>query len=83
MMVAVIWTNIVVEIWLLYAFFQLKSVERKTFTTRVKIFFVVLAITGIIATFGKNLIYLLTSGLIAYAATVKDTEKGNGSIKVD
>lgn len=82
-MVAIIWTNIVVGISLLYAFFQLKSVEKKTFSVKLKIFFVVLAFTGIIATFGKNLIYLLTSGLIAYVASVKDTEKGNGSIKVD
>lgn len=83
MMVAVIWTNIVVGVSLLYAFFQLKSVERKTFTIKLKIFFVVLAITGIIGTFGKHLIYLLTSGFIAYVASVKDTENGNGSIKVD
>lgn len=83
MMVAIIWTNIVVVVSLLYAFFQLKSVERKTFTIKVKIFFVVLAITGIIATFGKSLIYLITSGLIAYVATAKDTENGNGSIKMD
>jgi hypothetical protein len=83
MMVVVIWTNLIIGIMLMYAFCKLQSIEKKTFGIKLKILLVVLAVTGIIATFGNHLIYLLTSGLIAYVALAKDKQKGNDNMEVD
>lgn len=82
MMAVVIWTNLIIGIMLMYAFFELKSIEHKTLTVKIKIILVVIAIAGLIATFGKHLIYLFTSGFIAYVALAKDKKKGNDSMEL-
>lgn len=81
-MAIVIWTNIMVGIILVYTFIRLKTSEKQTVGTKFKIFLVVVAIAGLIATFGENLIYLLTSGAIAFAVLGKD-RKDNEHIKLD
>lgn len=81
-MAVVIWTNLIVGIMLIYAFFELKSITHKTITVKLKILLVVLAIAGLLVTFGRNLLYLLTSGLIAYVALAKDRKKGNDNMEM-
>ena len=68
---------------LIYAFFVLKNKNSKKFSVRLKIFLVVLAITGILATFGKHLIYLLTSGAIVFVALAKEKTKKDGDYRMD
>jgi len=81
-MAVVIWNNLIVGIMLIYAFFELKSVAHKTITVRLKLILVVIAIAGLLVTFGRNLLYLLTSGLIAYVALAKDRKEGNDNMEM-
>ena len=83
MMLIVIWSNFVVLVLLLYAFCELKGSENKSNLVRIKVLLVIIAATGIVATFGRNLIYLLTSGLIAWAALEKGKPKGDEGIRLD
>lgn len=84
MMAWIIWCNIVIGLMLFYCFIKLKSLESKTLSIRVQLLLVVVAMAGIFLTFGENLIYLLTSGILAFVVAEKDYKKGNArNIKMD
>ena len=78
----IIWGNVVIAILLIYAFYKLKCIEIKTIIVKFKIILVVLSISGIFATFGENLIYLLISGIIAWVVLDKGNKKHNGHTKL-
>ena len=83
MMVLIIWSNVIIGITLLYGLLKLKDVKQKTISIQIQIVLLVLALTGIVLTFGNHFLYLITSGILAFVVAEKDYKEKDGNIRMD